>query len=334
MKKFLFLLLLLPTFAFAQKVIKHTVVAKESYSSIGRLYNINGRELADYNNLDYTVGLSIGQILKVPVKDNTTIPTPTPVAKTPVQQTNQPIYHTLKQGESLYQLSRTYAPSTVDNIRKWNNLTSDNLILGDRLIVGYSKENVTRKTEIEVEDTPSPLPKVKADSEVKAGELSDLQAKAKALEIEQKRLEDEVERVKKQQKELEEKEKADKKAEQERMRKEAKQTAKVKLSTGDGAGFFKKDFTGEIGASSEGKSGVFKSTSGWEDEKYYALFDGARSGTILKVTNNETGKSVFVKVLDIIPRLNENKSMIIRLSNATASALGANEADFTCTVQY
>ncbi len=334
MKKFLILLLLLPSFVFAQKVIKHTVVAKESYSSIGRLYNINGRELADYNNLDYTVGLSIGQVLKVPVKDNTTILTPTPVAKAPVQQTNQPIYHTLKQGESLYQLSRTYAPSTVDNIRKWNNLTSDNLILGDRLIVGYGKSDLNKESAMQSEETPIPQPKTKSTTETKKEAATDLQAKAKALEIEQKRLEDEVARVKKQQKDLEEKEAADRKAEQERKKKEVEKPAKVKVSTGDGAGFFKKDFTGEIGASSEGKSGIFKSTSGWEDEKYYALFDGARSGTILKVTNNETGKSVFVKVLDIIPRLNENKSMIIRLSNATASALGANEADFTCTVQY
>lgn len=334
MKKFLFLLLLLPSFVFAQKVISHTVVAKESYSSIGRLYNINGRELANYNNLDYGVGLSIGQVLKVPVKANTTIPSATPVVKATVQQTNQPIYHTLKQGESLYQLSRTYAPTTVDNIRKWNNLTSDNLSLGDRLIVGYTKEDVAKKAEIKSEDTPSPLPKVKMDTEVKTEESNELQAKAKALEIEQKRLEDEVAKVKKQQKDLEEKAISDKKLEQERKQTEMLETPKVKLSIANGVGFFKKDFTGEIGASSEGKSGIFKSTSGWEDEKYYALFDGARSGTILKVTNKETGKSVFVKVLDIIPRLTENKSVLIRLSNATASALGANEADFTCIVQY
>lgn len=336
MKKILFLFLLVfPAILFAQRVIKHTVVAKESYSSIGRLYNINGRELAEYNNLDYSAGLSIGQVLKVPVKAGTTIPTNTPAE--PVEGTNQPIYHVLKQGESLYQLSRMYAPASVDDLRKWNNLTSDNLTLGDKLIVGYGKAKLVQ-TEMKTEETPAAVgtatPKVKSEQQPTKAEEKELKAEAKRIANEQKKLEAEASKIKKQQEEMEEKRLEDEQKEIRRKEKEQEQTPKKQVSSKEGSGFFKRDFTGREGEMNSGKAGVFKSTSGWEDEKYYALYDAARSGTILKITNKETGKVVYVKVLDIIPKLNENKSLILRLSNSAASALGAELTEFNCTIEF
>jgi len=110
MKKLLILLFLAPLMALAQngKYITHTVAAKESLSSIGRLYNINPRELAKYNNIDYEKGLSLGQVLKVPNNGKTKIvETPTVAAavketKAPAKTTTTvstqgttPIYHTV-----------------------------------------------------------------------------------------------------------------------------------------------------------------------------------------------------------------------------------------------
>jgi LysM repeat protein len=329
MKKFLFLLLLMPSIVFAQKVMKHTVAAKESYSSIGRLYNINGRELAEYNNLDYNTGLSIGQVINIPVKGNTSIPANNPNA--PIVPTNQPIYHILKQGESLYQLSRMYAPTTVDNLRTWNNLSSDNLILGSKLIVGYNKGQATQK-EVLPEDNSAPPQKVKSEETSSKKEDRELKAEAKRLANEQKKLEEEAAKVRKQQAELEERRLEEEKRTMQKNAKDASQ--KRQINSSEGIGFFKKNFTGTEGNLNSGRVGVFKSTSGWEDEKYYALYDDARPGTILKITNKETGKVVYVKVLDIIPKLNENKSLFLRLSNAAASALGAEASEFNCDVEF
>ena len=83
-----------------------------------------------------------------------------------------------------------------------------------------------------------------------------------------------------------------------------------------------------------GSAGVFKSTSGWADNKYYCLQSGALPGTIVKITNTGNGKFVFAKVLDNIPDIKQNEGLLIVISNAAADALGATEANFTCSVNY
>ena len=83
-----------------------------------------------------------------------------------------------------------------------------------------------------------------------------------------------------------------------------------------------------------GTGGIFKSTSGWEDGKYYCLHNTAAAGTILKITNKATGKSVYAKVLDLIPDIKQNESLIIRISNAAANALGTTQDKLECTINY
>jgi len=165
MKKFFCLLFLAPFLAVAQKVVTHKVGPKESLSSIGRMYNINGRELANYNKIDYDKGLAIGQVLKIPVKSDADIPkTPAvketvtaPVKEKPVKETapaknitpadtkGTPIYHTVAKKETLYHISTLYGKVPVADIKKWNNLTGDGVTEGTKLIVGYSKTKADDK---------------------------------------------------------------------------------------------------------------------------------------------------------------------------------------------
>jgi membrane-bound lytic murein transglycosylase D len=59
---------------------------------------------------------------------------------TQVQNEQQPssraktITYTVQPKESLYGISKKYGV-TVDDIKKWNNLTSDNLQIGQQLII-------------------------------------------------------------------------------------------------------------------------------------------------------------------------------------------------------
>ena len=75
----IFLLVSLPLALLAQK--SHTVAAKESWYSIGRMYNVHPRDLATYNNLSLDKGLSIGQVIKIPSAGNAApmpdVPAPT-----------------------------------------------------------------------------------------------------------------------------------------------------------------------------------------------------------------------------------------------------------------
>ena len=84
----------------------------------------------------------------------------------------------------------------------------------------------------------------------------------------------------------------------------------------------------------EGTAGIFKSTSGWKDRKYYCLHNEAASGTVVKITNIENGKFVYAKVLDVIPDLRQNYGQAVIVSNSAAEELGVAENNFNCRISY
>ena len=86
--------------------------------------------------------------------------------------------------------------------------------------------------------------------------------------------------------------------------------------------------------SETGSAGVFKSTSGWQDGKYYCFNNDATPGAVIKITDNATNKSVYAKVLDAIPDIKQNSGLSIIISNSAAEELGAEDASFTCNLSY
>jgi rare lipoprotein A (peptidoglycan hydrolase) len=71
------------------------------------------------------------------------------------------------------------------------------------------------------------------------------------------------------------------------------------------------------------------------DGKYYCLQNNARSGTIVKITNTDNGKTIYAKVLEPMPDITENGDMVILVSNAGAEALGAGkDGKFNCSLEY
>jgi LysM repeat protein len=319
MKKILILLFFTPLFSLGQgKYVTHTVAAKESLSSIGRQYNINPRELAKYNKIDYDKGLALGQVLKVPVNGKTTVPketvTPKEIAKQPVTETKTPkknntaaskgsipIYHTVAKKETLYHISTLYNKVPIANIKKWNNLTGDGLNEGARLIVGYTDSPAEANNEVVT------APVTKAPEVVKKEETKTTQPVVNTTP-------DVATKIP-----------------------EPKNTPVTSSVTGknfDG-GVFKPMYAKAPGKSEEsGSAGTFKSTSGWEDGKYYCMHNSATAGSIVKITNPATNKSVYARVLDIMPDLKQNDGLTVLVSSAAADALGAGSGNFQCTVAF
>jgi LysM repeat protein len=310
MKKIFFLLFLLPVAALAQKEYKtHTVGPKESLSSIGRLYNINGRELADYNKIDYDKGLSIGQVLKIPVKNTETVTdaqAPVKTVEAPKPQSiaakkGLPVYHTVEKKQTLYAISKLYNV-TVADIKQWNKLTADGLNEGSKIIVGYGGGEAKTTVPVTVAAEQPKVIKEETPKTVKAEEPKVITEPVKEI------------------------------------KKETPPPAVVKPVAQAGNSYFKNDFesqaTGRRLITENGTGGVFKSNSGWEDGKYYCLHNIAVPGTIIKITNNSNGKSVYAKVLDVIPDIKQNSGLVIRLSNAGADALGITNDKMDCTLNY
>ncbi|MES2847648.1 MAG: LysM peptidoglycan-binding domain-containing protein, partial [Bacteroidota bacterium] len=144
MKRIFFFVLLLPFIATAQNkpliiegsspnlYITHTVAPKENYYSVGRLYNISPKEIAPFNKLELEKGLSLNQVIKVPLTSNFSQD-----AVVAADEALVPLYHTVKEKEGLYRIGTAYNKLPVETLKKWNNISGDVVSNGTKLIVGY-----------------------------------------------------------------------------------------------------------------------------------------------------------------------------------------------------
>jgi len=82
-----------------------------------------------------------------------------------------------------------------------------------------------------------------------------------------------------------------------------------------------------------GQAATFKSTSGWQDKKYYVLINDVRPGTILKISSSDN-KVIYAKVLGSMPEMKENNGLLLRISNAAASNLGIIDPKFPVQITY
>jgi LysM repeat protein len=103
--------------------------------------------------------------------------------------------------------------------------------------------------------------------------------------------------------------------------------------TAKDGGYFKMQYD-ENGKNRAGFSGIFKSTSGWNDGKYYALMNNVTVGTIVKVNYPSTNKSIYAKVLGELPDMKESAGLSLRISDAAAKELGAVNNKFNVEIKY
>jgi hypothetical protein len=57
-------------------------------------------------------------------------------------------------------------------------------------------------------------------------------------------------------------------------------------------------------------------------------------GTIVRITDPTSNKSVYAKILGQLPDMKESAGLTIRISNAAAAELGEGEARFNVQVNY
>ena len=308
----------------------HTVVAKENWYSIGRIYNLSPKELAPYNKTTLDKPLSIGQLIRIPL---TTANFSQNGSKLP-DESFIPLYHIVSEKEGMYRVSQTYNKVPADNIKKWNSLGSDQLKNGTKLIVGYLK----------VKGDQSPFASAGSNKITVGGQAPAAQETAKLPE--QKKIEEVGSKpvtppvVKTNPGTAAPSSSTATKEENAPAMKEEPVAKPEVINTGNtGApanhkgGFFRSQYS-ESGKTTTGNAGTFKSTSGWNDGKYYALMNNVPIGTIVKVTFSSTNKSIFAKVLGQLPEMKESTGLAVRLSDAAASELGVANSKFYVDVKY
>jgi len=252
----------------------HTVVAKETWFSIGKKYNLTPKDVAAFNNLSIDKPLEIGQSLKIPLTKSNFSQDPSGSVDDLV-----PVYHIVQEKEWMYRISVNHNKVPIEKLERWNNISRDQAKAGTKLIVGFfnTKNPVTQsvatndspRAQTPTRPTPAPVGTPPASSPY----------------------------------------------------------------TEKDGGYFKTQYD-ENGKNRTGFSGIFKSTSGWNDGKYYALMNNVTVGTIVKVNYPSTNKSIYAKVLGELPDMKESAGLSLRISDAAAKELGAVNNKFNVEVRY
>jgi LysM repeat protein len=330
--------------------LEHSVVARETWYSVGRLYNLPPKELTAYNHLTLTP-LAIGQTLRIPL---TATNFSQDGQKTPAE-TLVPVMHVVQEKEWMYRISVNHNKVPIPTLEKWNHITGAQLHPGLHLIVGYLKV----KTALSALAAGGGIPAVAGAGTstgatagaggttgagaAKAGRSDGgtttpaanstgtpaqadggMAAPVTKKPVDSSPVATVTTAVSKPP--------AAKVVDNSASSTAAATTAQ--FAPHFNGGVFKSDFS-DGGKSATGQSGIFKSTSGWQDGKYYALMNNAAVGTIIRVSDASTGKSVYAKVLGQLPDMKESAGLTVRLSNAAAAELGEGDAlKFNVTVAF
>ena len=303
--------MLLVTFAIAQKelmvktsdkglYLEHKVVAKESFFSIGRKYNLHPKSIASFNALDMEKGLKIDQKLRIPLLDTNF---------SQKGNSGTPVYYKTGDKEGLLTVSNKFNKVSLANLRNWNNISGSDVKEDTKLIIGFVKSKE--------------LPSVTINNKPKQDDPVEKTEEKPVVKTEPEKVI----------------EKPVVKTDPEKIIEKPVVKTEEKIVTSDN-GYFKTSFDQQIKNSPITKnetvtSGIFKTTSGWQDAKYYLLIDKVSPGTIVKIVNPTNNKAVFAKVLGEMSGIRQNEGLNIRISNAAAAALDIAEQDkFIVKVNY
>ncbi|MES2653208.1 MAG: LysM peptidoglycan-binding domain-containing protein [Bacteroidota bacterium] len=117
-----------------KKVIIYKVEAKETYYSIAKKYNVPYKDVMEFNDSQL---LQIGVTLKIP----TAVPFNSTTSLTQVPPAANFIEYTIKAKDNLNMLANKYG-TTVDDIKKFNQLNSISLQIGQVLKIPTGKDQI------------------------------------------------------------------------------------------------------------------------------------------------------------------------------------------------
>lgn len=303
--------------------LTHTIAAKETWFSVGRLYNLTPKVIAAYNNTNLTEVLKLGQTLKIPL----TVDNFSQDGQRAADEVFVPVHYTVQAKEWMYRISQNHNKVPIETLENWNNVKNDQLRAGMNLIVGYLKVRTgqsalaSRGTKRIITQASPPVAKndnkpivepVKKPEEKKPDAVVVNDTKTTTPPVTQTTPQP-----------------------QPKITPAVETATPTSTETWDGykGGYFKSSYN-DKGTNTMGNAGIFRSTSGWKDGKYYALINEVPVGTIIKITFPTTNKSVYAKVLGQLPEMRESTGLKLRMSDAAAAELGADIGKFYVDVKY
>lgn len=316
-----------------EKFLLHKVAPKETWNSISRQYDMAISDLMKANL--GVIDLKIGQIIRIPAtksaEEKTEKTEPAETVQENVKYKTSNIY-TVRASETLFGISKKFN-CTVDDLKKWNNLESNTVREGQKLLVN-SNPSTSLKQETPV-TTKVDEPEFLTEKFKKAPPVKETKDKNNAP-VEVKPSESAV--VKKDVPEIS--------ASKDKNAVASNSSEIKKIDTQKSSEDLSENPTRTmlpVGRGSAGKTLMQVSESGicsWisdrdiNQNKYYGLHRTAPIGTIIKVTNKMNSKYVFVKVVGVLPDTGDNEKSILKISQASVNKLGALDAHFQVDLSY
>lgn len=310
----------------------HTVEASQTLYSIARQYNVTLEDIKKWNNLTSNE-ISLGQQLIVadgkitasaaqpdkikensqpeePIKETATTAPATPSTNAAGQKV-----HTVEASQTLFSIARQYT-IPVENLRKWNNLSSDNLKVGQELILEEPEQisqAARQETTQPAKDAEKPKEKEQSKKERKRQEEAEAKNRAETVITETEKSQP-AEPVA---------EAESKPADNGSVRKEEKAEKPESYTIANTSGYVKKVESGLAEVIESGSSDMF-----------LALHRTAPVGTIMQVRNQMNDLSVFVKVIGKLPDTGANDKVIVKLSKKAYERLAAIDKRFRVELSY
>jgi murein DD-endopeptidase MepM/ murein hydrolase activator NlpD len=284
-----------------QGYLLHTVAAGQTYYSIATKYNLKANDLIAFNKADVKKGVSVGATVKVPLTAANLL------------QINAdgltPVYYKLKTKEGLFRVGTMFGNVKADVLKKNNAMATDAVIVGQDVLVGYLK----------MTGTGSVTNVVKKEEQKNEEQVMD----HAFLDSTKMKKENPIVNVPPTKKE-------EKPVPQINIKEDRNEHKGFRPTVG----YFEEAYAAATGneTKSSGTAAIFKSTSGWEDKKYYALMNNVTPGTIVKIMSGD--KYVYAKVLDKLPDMKQNEGLLLRMSNAAAASLGTSSDKFFVSIVY
>ncbi len=282
----------------------HTVKKGETLYSVSKKYAVSMSEIANANHITTSQGLKIGQRISIPAKGAV-------VQKQITLSAGKQIparVHTITKGETLYSLCKKYGV-TIHELKTWNSLSSTGVHPGQKLIVSKMNSQAIYKP-IAVPSTP--------DTPYRE---EDVRERVMLTEIRKSEATLEPETV------LVEKPRTD--APKPTVITEGLRTSSSNVAEYPAIfnqytthGFKIKKTKGAANYLSDATSG----------NQHLAFYNGAETGSIIRVTNLMNKKTIFVKVMGKLPSTDTAQDITVKLTNTAAQDLGALDEKFLVEV--
>ncbi len=286
-------------------VIEHKVKKGETVFSIARKFHAPPATVADINSLSYESLLSEGQMVDVPLAVYNHIN-----EEPSYSRDIRSLYYTVD-GESMSRLVRiTGVPQR--KIEKWNELPNNHIRNGQELMIGWVLYDAT------------PIAQETTKSNTSVANRGDWSTRASQENVMVEnptppRTLDAVEHN-------------TVKQEPEKISRPSLVDSTKEMGL-DEQTYMSQTMDGQSVIAEKGPA-VFFTAANNAPKSYYAFHNSARRGTIVKVFNPGTGKTVFVKVIGTIPATAQYHNSVIGISAAAKRELGIRENKMFCELSY